>query len=106
MCNTKYMTESWEGVAAKMVVAESTSTDSEGLVRLLVENDKWLAAFRTQAITAQDLNQKLSANLFFITLLTVTHSSINLCFSRIAPCVSLVTFIPEIEVCPCKLLSF
>lgn len=83
-----------------------TSTDSEGLVRLLVENDKWLAAFRAQAITAQDLNQKLSANLFFITLLTVTHSSINLCFSRIAPCVSLVTFIPEIEVRPCKLLSF
>lgn len=46
MGNTKYMTESWDEVAAKMVMAVITSTDSEGLVRLLVENDKWLAAFR------------------------------------------------------------
>ena len=87
-------------------MAEVTSTDSEGLVRLLVENDKWLAAFKAQAITAQDLKQKLSANLFFITLLTVISPSINLYFSRIAPWPSLVTFIPEIEVWPCKLLSF
>lgn len=33
-------------VSAKVIVTVITSTDSEGLVRLLVENDKWLAAFR------------------------------------------------------------
>lgn len=46
MGDNKYMTASWNEVAAKMVMAVITSTDSEGLVRLLVENDKWLAAFR------------------------------------------------------------
>lgn len=44
--NTKYMTASWDEESAKTVVTVITSTDSEGLVRLLVENDKWLAAFR------------------------------------------------------------
>ena len=40
------MMSSWDKVSAKAVVTVITSTDSEGLVRLLVENDKWLAAFR------------------------------------------------------------
>lgn len=72
MGNTKYMTASWNEMSAKTVVTVITSTDSEGLVRLLVENDKWLVAFKAKAITAQDLNQKLSVYLFFITFLTVT----------------------------------
>lgn len=46
MGNTKYMTASWNEESAKTVVTVITSTDSEGLVKLLAENDKWLAAFR------------------------------------------------------------
>lgn len=46
MGDNKYMTASWNEESAKTVVTVITSTDSEGLVRLLVENDKWLAAFR------------------------------------------------------------
>ena len=46
MGDNKYMTASWNKESAKTVVTVITSTDSEGLVRLLVENDKWLAAFR------------------------------------------------------------
>lgn len=106
MGDNKYMTASWNEELAKAIVTEGTSTVSEGLMRQLIESYKWLAAFKAKAITAQDLKQKLSANLFFITLLTVISPSIDLYFSRIAPWVSLVTFIPEIEVRPCKLLSF
>lgn len=41
MGNTKYMTASWDEESAKTVVTVITSTDSEGLVRLLIGGYKW-----------------------------------------------------------------
>lgn len=41
MGDNRYMTASWNEESAKTVVAESTSTDSEGLMRQLIGGYKW-----------------------------------------------------------------
>lgn len=41
MGDNKYMTASWNEESAKTVVTVITSTDSEGLMRQLIEGYKW-----------------------------------------------------------------